>query len=1168
MTVAIGEFWKLATASRLLSAEDCRHLEAGFAQVKGAASQGNASTLGEWLVNNGTLSRFQVQTLLAGRPGPFLYGEYCVYDRIRSKEGRLAGSFRAVHTATRHPVLLYFFPKEIAESAEWWPAAVQQTAWACWAGHPFVSDCYQVLELGRVKLAAIEHLGGDTMAAWLAASGRMAAPDACRLVRQAALGLARLHQLGQIHNEIRPENLWVGPDGVAKLLQVPLAPEPLRGPGPIDWNQPDPNGQLLRRADYAAPEMNQPGRPPDAASDMYALGCTLFELLAGQPPFAGGDLTSKRTRQAMEAPPALEPFGVPQPLEQMIGYLLAKDPAQRYQQAAQVADALAYFVDPAALQMMPAAPPTLAAFDAWLQQQQRVPGAEPGTIPTAGQMAAMAAGQIAAHAPDAAAQYQPAQDQAAQNGWGQSPAGDDPSQYAQAAAQPYSEQSYAQQPVAEQPFVDQAPVAPDAGAFDFAAQYREETMSKLDEFVVPNQPSYGAQPGFDVASPQAAAGNYFEPPAMPDPLAFVAASPAPPAYTDFASAGFDAGANVATHGPSAPAALTPALSQREREKAGVDLGGVVEPLKPSARARKPAAKGLDPKIMVIGGGGLLAVLLCVGLFIATRGHANDNEVAIVTPPNTPVQPTPPRVTPAVDKTKGGGDKGGTTSGPPKIIIDGGNALHHGDDSGGKTDDGGKTKITDTPPKGNGETINADDGSALWASPTSGAPLELNYVAGGAQAILAIRPAAIVRRDNGDQFLPALGPWGDVAVKLLKTLSGLDPPQIKQVIVIWHDNGSGQLTPTITIRGDDKMAAETLLAGWGNPAPTKEGDETYYQGPAWSYYFPSKEAGQVLVVGQAAQIKDIIQAAASGGSALSRYLERILQGTDGDRDVTFVLTPEVMFTDHQWFFAGELGALRQPMEKFFGSETRAAAISAHFQGDLFLELRVLGSSDDAQTFANQFAARVRGLPELVENSLNALNLHKYDLKLLHRFPEQLRTLAANVRSDTDDDEALLRCYLPGVATHNLLMAGELAMAEQPLAGGGGPTVEKVATVAELLHKKTSLVFPRDTLEKSLQMLFGDIGVTHEIMGPDLQLEGITKNQSFGMDEHDKPAVDILLKILKQANPDGKLVYVIKPKQPGGPEMVFITTRASAAKRGDKLPPELQTGPDPKGPKKKP
>ena len=143
-------------------------MDAAFAHVKGASSQGNAATLGEWLVANGALSRYQVQTLLARRPGPFVFGEYCVYDRVRSKEGRLAGLFRAMHVATRHPVLLYFLPPEIGQNAEAWSAAANQLAWACWVGHPFVAECHQLADLGEFKIVVLENLVGETAAVRLA----------------------------------------------------------------------------------------------------------------------------------------------------------------------------------------------------------------------------------------------------------------------------------------------------------------------------------------------------------------------------------------------------------------------------------------------------------------------------------------------------------------------------------------------------------------------------------------------------------------------------------------------------------------------------------------------------------------------------------------------------------------------------------------------------------------------------------------------------------------------------------------------------------------------------------------------------------------------------------------------------------------------------------------
>jgi hypothetical protein len=134
-------------------------------------------------------------------------------------------------------------------------------------------------------------------------------------------------------------------------------------------------------------------------------------------------------------------------------------------------------------------------------------------------------------------------------------------------------------------------------------------------------------------------------------------------------------------------------------------------------------------------------------------------------------------------------------------------------------------------------------------------------------------------------------------------------------------------------------------------------------------------------------------------------------------------------------------------------------------------------------------------------------------------------------------------------------------EQSPGVGGAVVTEAIASASqsavERLAKRISLTFARDTLEKSIQMLAEEIGLPIEILGRDLELEGITKNQSFGLDEQDQPAEAILGTILARSNPDGKLVYVVRRRD--GAESIEITTRAAAAKRGDDLPAMFATGP---------
>jgi hypothetical protein len=150
-----------------------------------------------------------------------------------------------------------------------------------------------------------------------------------------------------------------------------------------------------------------------------------------------------------------------------------------------------------------------------------------------------------------------------------------------------------------------------------------------------------------------------------------------------------------------------------------------------------------------------------------------------------------------------------------------------------------------------------------------------------------------------------------------------------------------------------------------------------------------------------------------------------------------------------------------------------------------------------------------------------------------------------------------------------MGAELTLAER--FGGGRMGAEaaqpsvRVATttsVRERLRRATSLRFARDTLEAALEQLSQDIGVEIVIRGADLQAEGITKNQSFGIDVGNKPAKNILVEILRLANPDKsatgpndprqKLVYIIAAAGPDNGERVIVTTRAASAARGEVLP----------------
>jgi hypothetical protein len=278
--------------------------------------------------------------------------------------------------------------------------------------------------------------------------------------------------------------------------------------------------------------------------------------------------------------------------------------------------------------------------------------------------------------------------------------------------------------------------------------------------------------------------------------------------------------------------------------------------------------------------------------------------------------------------------------------------------------------------------------------------------------------------------------------------------------------------------------------------------------------------------------------------------------DRTRHLTLLGSPHYLMTDGRPLMAGPLAGLVEPLGGFFGDGVRAAALSLHFGDNFYAEVDTIATrAEPAKSLAGRLAQQIEKIADAVENYCAAINPHPYGRKLVMRLPAMIRVVAANARFGAEGKGVVLNTYLPRHAGHNLVLASELALEQTPGSAGaaapgktpaaapGGPTGG--------LQKKISLVFAKDTLEKSIQMLSDEIGIPMEILGGDLQLDGITKNQSFGLDERDKPAEAVLRTILAKSDSGGRLVYIIRKRD--GVESIEISTKAAAAKRGDTLPP---------------
>jgi serine/threonine protein kinase len=214
--------------------------------------------------------------------------------------------------------------------------------------HPNVVRSYDAEQVGSLLFLALEFVDGVDLAARVHQQGPLPIPLACEYARQVALGLEHAHARGLIHHDIKPSNLIATPEGRVKILDFGLASLFGAAPPPPDEAEDTPAGSLTRigggagTPNYAAPEQACDIRLADGRADLYSLGCTLYFLLAGKPPFPGGSTSLRVFSHLVRPPPplaALRP-DVPARLQRLLDRLLAKDPAERFQHPAEVAAAL------------------------------------------------------------------------------------------------------------------------------------------------------------------------------------------------------------------------------------------------------------------------------------------------------------------------------------------------------------------------------------------------------------------------------------------------------------------------------------------------------------------------------------------------------------------------------------------------------------------------------------------------------------------------------------------------------------------------------------------------------------------------------------------------------------------------------------------------------------
>lgn len=210
-----------------------------------------------------------------------------------------------------------------------------------------------------VHYLVMEYIDGVALHDLVEQHGPLSVPDACEIVRQAARGLQYIHRHGMVHRDIKPSNLMVtlvdtdgvagdsstatevdGVHGVVKILDLGLAL--LAGDDQERLTRFD--HRAMGTGMYMSPEQWKT-TSVDIRADIYSLGCTLYHLLAGNPPFFDSDLRPEKAHEKSLVPPIRSATHIPRKLWEVLRTMLAKKPDERYATPAEVAAALAPFVE-------------------------------------------------------------------------------------------------------------------------------------------------------------------------------------------------------------------------------------------------------------------------------------------------------------------------------------------------------------------------------------------------------------------------------------------------------------------------------------------------------------------------------------------------------------------------------------------------------------------------------------------------------------------------------------------------------------------------------------------------------------------------------------------------------------------------------------------------------
>lgn len=256
-------------------------------------------------------------------PMPQSIGNYDLLEKIA--EGGMGAIYKGRNRDTGELVAIKIMPPHTASNPILLKRFEQEARAAQRLDHPNVVRAVEYGDVGSTPYLVMEFVDGESLGQRLERTGKMSETDAIRIIAQVAQGLHRAHKMNLVHRDVKPDNILITQDGVAKLADLGLVKET-----DTELNLTK-TGRGLGTPHFMAPEQFRNAKNADARCDIYSLGATLYQMVTGELPFRSNgplDAWMKKVNNELTPPRNLVP-GISERVEWAILRAMSPDPDLR-----------------------------------------------------------------------------------------------------------------------------------------------------------------------------------------------------------------------------------------------------------------------------------------------------------------------------------------------------------------------------------------------------------------------------------------------------------------------------------------------------------------------------------------------------------------------------------------------------------------------------------------------------------------------------------------------------------------------------------------------------------------------------------------------------------------------------------------------------------------------